>query len=84
MRPNHQWSVDKEHKQDMPTGMMIQLKLKELVVSTHITLNKISIWVEMISKDLIKDILYSNHSRKLTAESVFVFHILLPSSSNFF
>lgn len=40
---------------------MIQLKLKELAVSTQITLNKISIWVEMISKNLIKDILYSNH-----------------------
>lgn len=61
MRPNHQWSVDKENKQYMPIGMMIQLKLKELAVSTQITLNKISIWVEMISKNLIKDILYSNH-----------------------
>lgn len=65
MRPNHRWSVDKENKQDMPIGKMIQLKLKELVVSTQITLKKISIWVEMISKNLIKDILYSNHMKFL-------------------
>lgn len=53
MRPNHQQSADKENKQDMLIGMMIQLKLKELAELTQITLNKISIWVEMISKNLI-------------------------------
>ena len=74
MRPNHQWSVDKENKQDMPIGMMIQLKLKELAVSTQITLNKISIWVEMISKNLIKDILYSKHDIFIEISSSFLFN----------